>query len=72
MGDYSPGSVWFYAPNKVAPIIFIILFFISGALHTYQTMSVFPNLLSQNTLNLSSANTNHGAQPPSSPGPPSS
>lgn len=38
MGDYSPGSVWYYAPNKAAPIVFIILFLISGAGHTYQTM----------------------------------
>lgn len=38
MGDYSPGSVWYYAPNKAAPIVFIILFFISGALHAYQTI----------------------------------
>lgn len=38
MGDYSPGSVWFYAPNKVAPIIFIVLFFISGVIHAWQTI----------------------------------
>jgi hypothetical protein len=38
MGDYSPGSVWYYGPNKAAPIVFIILFFISGALHAWQTM----------------------------------
>ncbi|KAL6708270.1 hypothetical protein ACN47E_003194 [Coniothyrium glycines] len=38
MGDYSPGSVWFYAPNKVAPIIFIVLFLISGVIHTWQTI----------------------------------
>lgn len=38
MGDYSPGSVWYYAPNKAAPVVFIILFLISGVLHAYQTM----------------------------------
>jgi hypothetical protein len=38
MGDYSLGSVWFYAPNKAAPILFMILFSLSGALHAYQTM----------------------------------
>ncbi|KAF2660167.1 hypothetical protein K491DRAFT_649702 [Lophiostoma macrostomum CBS 122681] len=38
MGDYSPGSVWYYAPNKAAPIVFIILFFISGVLHAWQTI----------------------------------
>ncbi|KAF2180183.1 hypothetical protein K469DRAFT_639953 [Zopfia rhizophila CBS 207.26] len=38
MGDYSPGSVWYYAPNKVAPIIFIALFFISGVFHAWQTI----------------------------------
>ncbi|KAF2128919.1 hypothetical protein P153DRAFT_291953 [Dothidotthia symphoricarpi CBS 119687] len=37
MGDYSPGSKWYYAPNKIAPIIFIILFSVSGALHAWQT-----------------------------------
>ena len=38
MGDYSPGSVWYYAPNKAAPILFIILFAISGTIHAYQTL----------------------------------
>ncbi|KAF3041495.1 hypothetical protein E8E12_001581 [Didymella heteroderae] len=38
MGDYSQGSVWFYAPNKPAPIVFIILFLISGVFHGYQTI----------------------------------
>ncbi|CAI6333981.1 unnamed protein product [Periconia digitata] len=38
MGKYSPGSIWFYAPNKVAPIVFIVLFFISGILHAWQTI----------------------------------
>ncbi|PSN68500.1 hypothetical protein BS50DRAFT_367167 [Corynespora cassiicola Philippines] len=38
MGDYSPGSVWYYAPNRVAPIVFIVLFFISGAIHVWQTI----------------------------------
>ncbi|XPS67888.1 hypothetical protein M3J09_000182 [Ascochyta lentis] len=38
MGDYSSGSVWYYAPSKAAPAIFIILFLISGVLHTYQTI----------------------------------
>ncbi|KAF1926657.1 putative RTA1 domain protein [Didymella exigua CBS 183.55] len=38
MGDYSPGSVWYYAPNKAAPIMFIVLFLVSGVLHAYQTM----------------------------------
>ncbi|KAH7117938.1 RTA1 like protein-domain-containing protein [Dendryphion nanum] len=38
MGDYSPGSVWYYAPNRVAPIVFIVLFFFSGSFHAYQTI----------------------------------
>lgn len=42
LGDYSPASVWFYAPNKAAPIVFIILFSISGVLHIWQTMFVSP------------------------------
>lgn len=32
------GSLWFYAPNKGAPIAFAILFAVSGAIHLYQTM----------------------------------
>lgn len=32
------GSLWFYAPNKGAPIAFAILFALSGAIHFYQTM----------------------------------
>ncbi|KAJ5132528.1 hypothetical protein N7448_006686 [Penicillium atrosanguineum] len=35
--SYQPGSLWFYAPNKGAPIAFAILFAISGAVHFYQT-----------------------------------
>ncbi|KAF2443554.1 hypothetical protein P171DRAFT_444958 [Karstenula rhodostoma CBS 690.94] len=38
MGDYSPGSIWYYAPNKAAPIVFIVLFFISGVIHAWQTI----------------------------------
>ncbi|KAF2491823.1 hypothetical protein BU16DRAFT_129434 [Lophium mytilinum] len=38
LGDYSPGSTWYYAPNKVAPIVFIVLFFISGVIHVWQTI----------------------------------
>ncbi|KAF2755602.1 hypothetical protein EJ05DRAFT_478577 [Pseudovirgaria hyperparasitica] len=38
MGQYAEGSVWFYAPNNVAPIVFMILFLFSGCLHTWQTI----------------------------------
>ncbi|KAH7073486.1 RTA1 like protein-domain-containing protein [Paraphoma chrysanthemicola] len=38
MGDYSPGSIWYYAPNKAAPILFIVLFVISGVIHAWQTI----------------------------------
>ncbi|KAF2471314.1 uncharacterized protein BDR25DRAFT_285850 [Lindgomyces ingoldianus] len=38
LGDYSPGSIWYYAPTKVAPIIFIVLFFMSGVIHAWQTI----------------------------------
>ena len=37
------GSLWFYAPNKGAPIAFAILFAISGAIHLYQTMYDCPD-----------------------------
>ncbi|KAL5399870.1 hypothetical protein PMIN06_002667 [Paraphaeosphaeria minitans] len=38
MGDYSSGSIWYYAPDKAAPIVFIVLFFISGVIHAWQTV----------------------------------
>jgi hypothetical protein len=38
------GSIWYYAPNKVAPILFIVLFFISGVIHAWQTMYAPPQL----------------------------
>ncbi|PLB38487.1 putative RTA1 domain protein [Aspergillus candidus] len=33
---YQEGSLWYYAPNKGAPIAFAILFVISGVIHGYQ------------------------------------
>ncbi|KAL4765405.1 putative RTA1 domain protein [Aspergillus foveolatus] len=33
---YKEGSIWFYAPNKGAPIAFAILFATSGVIHAYQ------------------------------------
>ncbi|KAL4945454.1 hypothetical protein BDV06DRAFT_184634 [Aspergillus oleicola] len=33
---YQEGSIWYYAPNKGAPIAFAILFAISGMIHGYQ------------------------------------
>ncbi|KFY72394.1 hypothetical protein V499_07481 [Pseudogymnoascus sp. VKM F-103] len=36
-GKYVDGSLWYYAPNKIAPIVFTILFTLSGALHFYQS-----------------------------------
>ncbi|KAK8091811.1 hypothetical protein PG997_002172 [Apiospora hydei] len=37
-GRYVDGSVWFYAPNKGAPIFFAIAFFASGCCHLWQTI----------------------------------
>lgn len=34
--DPVPGSVWFYAPNKAAPIPFAVIFAVSGIVHLYQ------------------------------------
>ncbi|EAQ92160.1 hypothetical protein CHGG_00395 [Chaetomium globosum CBS 148.51] len=34
-GEYVQGSVYFYAPNKGAPVFFAVAFAMSGALHTY-------------------------------------
>ncbi|KAH6649597.1 hypothetical protein F5144DRAFT_542762 [Chaetomium tenue] len=34
-GEYVQGSVYFYAPNKGAPVFFAVAFALSGALHTY-------------------------------------
>lgn len=38
MSKYVEGSVWFYAPAKVTPIIFMILFLLSGIVHLYQNV----------------------------------
>ncbi|KAK4187841.1 protein RTA1 [Podospora australis] len=35
-GQYVPGSVYFYAPNKGAPVFFAIAFALSGVYHIYQ------------------------------------
>lgn len=37
-GKYVENSIWFYAPVKPAPIIFLILFLLSFTLHLYQTI----------------------------------
>ncbi|KAL2834939.1 hypothetical protein BDW59DRAFT_1353 [Aspergillus cavernicola] len=34
---YQDGSIWYYAPNKGAPIAFAILFAASGIIHGYQS-----------------------------------
>ncbi|KAL2008361.1 hypothetical protein VTN00DRAFT_8343 [Thermoascus crustaceus] len=34
--EYQPGSYWYYAPNKGAPIAFAVLFAASGFVHAYQ------------------------------------
>ncbi|KAL4781850.1 hypothetical protein BJX76DRAFT_312136 [Aspergillus varians] len=34
---YQEGSIWYYAPNKGAPIAFAILFAASGIAHSYQS-----------------------------------
>jgi hypothetical protein len=33
-----PGSVFFFAPNKGAPVFFAVSFALSGAFHVYQCM----------------------------------
>ncbi|KAK3906252.1 protein RTA1 [Staphylotrichum tortipilum] len=35
-GEHVPGSVYFYAPNKGAPVFFAFAFAVSGGFHTYQ------------------------------------
>jgi len=37
MTQYVDGSLYYYAPNKVAPIVFSVLFCGSGIIHFYQT-----------------------------------
>jgi hypothetical protein len=34
--DQVDGSLWFYAPNKEAPVVFAFLFTVSMVLHAYQ------------------------------------
>lgn len=36
--DLVQGSVYFYAPNKGAPVFFAVAFALSGCFHTYQCM----------------------------------
>ncbi|OJD31920.1 rta1 domain protein [Diplodia corticola] len=36
MSGYAQGSLWYYAPSKAAPVVFIILFLVSGLVHLYQ------------------------------------
>lgn len=38
MSSYVQSSLWYYTPNKGAPIAFALLFLFSGLLHTYQTL----------------------------------
>ncbi|KAH8687655.1 RTA1 like protein-domain-containing protein [Tricladium varicosporioides] len=35
-GKYVPGSLWFYAPNKGAPVVWAFLFSVSMVWHAYQ------------------------------------
>lgn len=35
-GEYVDGSIYFYAPNKGAPVFFAAAFAVSGAYHAYQ------------------------------------
>ncbi|KAK1579627.1 uncharacterized protein LY79DRAFT_563841 [Colletotrichum navitas] len=35
-GGYAVGSVWFYDPNKIAPIVFAAVFGASGLVHAWQ------------------------------------
>jgi len=57
-----PGSLWFYAPNKGAPIAFAILFAISGATHFYQTLYAYSvrQKSSSSETNAPIAATSHG------------
>jgi len=41
-----PGSVYFYAPNKGAPVFFAFAFAVSGCFHTYQCMQVVSQVIS--------------------------
>lgn len=54
-----PGSFWFYAPNKGAPIAFAILFAVSGFLHAYQSSYVV-FLSSRRTTDFRLVNTGPG------------
>ena len=37
-----PGSIWFYAPNKGAPVTWTFFFAVSCAVHIWQCMLVHP------------------------------
>ncbi|KAI1771598.1 RTA1 like protein-domain-containing protein [Hypoxylon cercidicola] len=37
-GQYVDGSVWFFAPNKGAPIFFAVAYLVTGAVHFWQAL----------------------------------
>ncbi|KAH8653310.1 RTA1 like protein-domain-containing protein [Xylariales sp. PMI_506] len=37
-GKYVAGSIWFYSPNRVAPVFFALAFLTSGSVHLWQTL----------------------------------
>ncbi|KAI9679207.1 MAG: hypothetical protein M1817_005226 [Caeruleum heppii] len=39
MSDYAEGSHWYYAPNKVAPIVFIVILCLASSAHVYYTVT---------------------------------
>ncbi|XXH01167.1 blue light receptor [Hypoxylon texense] len=40
-GQYVDGSVWFYAPNKGAPIFFAVAYLATGAVHFWQAVPLY-------------------------------
>ena len=37
-GEYAEDSIWYYAPNKGAPVFFAVAFAASGAWHAWQAV----------------------------------
>lgn len=37
-GQYVQGSIYFYAPNKIAPVFFAAAFLIAGGVQIWQAM----------------------------------
>lgn len=60
-----PGSIWFYAPNKGAPVAWAFFFSVSCAVHIWQCLSVYLSVYGSFSIKLTIRKVviNHGSSP---------